>query len=177
METYTHLKPDNINNTTANFYFLPKIHKKVVKGRPIISGNGCPTDKISAFVDDHIKSYVKKLPSYVKDTSDVIRKLDIFSHSQRESGKPDNEIILVTMDVTYLYTNIPNHEGILSVIKTIEPTYDRKASIRNLLTAILHMNNFQFNGKKYLQVGGTAMGTRLAPSYANLFMGKLENKI
>ncbi len=28
VETYTHLKPDNINNTTANFYFLPKIHKK-----------------------------------------------------------------------------------------------------------------------------------------------------
>ena len=28
----------------------------------------------------------------------------------------------------------------------------------------------------YLQVHGTAMGTRMAPSYANLFMGKLERK-
>ncbi len=39
------------------------------------------------------------------------------------------------------------------------------------------MNNFNFNGKNYLQVGGTAMGTRLAPSYANIFMGRLEQKI
>ena len=38
------------------------------------------------------------------------------------------------------------------------------------------MNNFTFNGGNYLQVGGTAMGTRLAPSYANLFMGQLEEK-
>ncbi len=71
-ETYTHLKPDNVKNRTANFYFLPKIHKKVVKGRPIISGNGCPTEKLSAFVDDHIKCFVKQLPSYVKDTTDFI---------------------------------------------------------------------------------------------------------
>ena len=28
---------------TANFYFLPKIHKTTITGRPIISGNGCPT--------------------------------------------------------------------------------------------------------------------------------------
>ena len=39
------------------------------------------------------------------------------------------------------------------------------------------MNNFTFNGGNYLQVGGTAMGTRLAPSYANLFMGQLEEKL
>ena len=35
---------------------------------------------------------------------------------------------------------------------------------------VLTMNNFEFNGEHYLQVGGSAMGTRLAPSYANLFM-------
>ncbi len=38
----------------------------------------------------------------------------------------DNELILVTMDVTSLYTNIPNHEGIVSVIKMLEPTYNRR---------------------------------------------------
>ena len=36
------------------------------------------------------------------------------------------------------------------------------------------MNNFSFNNEHYLQVHGTAMGTRMAPSYANLFMGKFE---
>ncbi len=81
------------------------------------------------------------------------------------------------MDVTSLYTNIPNHEGILSVIKMLEPTYNWRVSLnslRKLLTAVLHLNNFQFNGKRYLQTGGTVMGTRLTPSYANVFWGKLE---
>ena len=32
----------------------------------------------------------------------------------------------------------------------------------------------QFNGDNYLQIRGTAMGTRVAPSYANLFMQQLE---
>ena len=34
--------------------------------------------------------------------------------------------------------------------------------------------NFEFNGQHYLQVQGTAMGTKLAPAYANMFMGRLE---
>ena len=36
------------------------------------------------------------------------------------------------------------------------------------------MNNFCFNGKHYLQTHGTAKGTRMALSYANLFLAKFE---
>ena len=36
------------------------------------------------------------------------------------------------------------------------------------------MNKFQFNRENYLQIGGTAMGTRVAPFYANIFMPNLE---
>ncbi len=60
IETYVHLKPEKSMNRTSKFYFLTKIPKKEVKGRPIINGNGWPTEKISAFVDDHIKGFVKK---------------------------------------------------------------------------------------------------------------------
>ena len=35
---------------------------------------------------------------------------------------------------------------------------------------------FEFNGDHYLQVGGTAMGTALAPNYANIFMDKFETR-
>ena len=41
---------------------------------------------------------------------------------------------------------------------------------------VLTMNNFQFNYKNYLQINGTAMGTRVTPTYANLFMSDFENK-
>ncbi len=114
-------------------------------------------------MDSHIKGFVKTLLSYIKDTTYFIRKLELFSNERRT--QPDNELILVTIDTTLLYTNIPNHEGIVSIIKTLEPTYNRRVSLnslRKLLTAVLHLNNFQFNGKNYLQVGGTAMGIRLA---------------
>ena len=39
------------------------------------------------------------------------------------------------------------------------------------------MNNFTFNSKHYLQKHGTAMGTKMAPSYANLFLGKFEHDV
>ena len=41
---------------------------------------------------------------------------------------------------------------------------------------ILTLNNFIFNGKHYLQIKGCAMGTKCAPSYANLFMDNFESK-
>ena len=38
------------------------------------------------------------------------------------------------------------------------------------------LNNFVFNGINYLQKKGCAMGTKCAPSYANIFMGWFEEK-
>ena len=45
-----------------------------------------------------------------------------------------------------------------------------------LLEKVLKTNNFDFAGRHFLQVGGTAMGTKVAPSFANTFMGWLESK-
>ena len=46
--------------------------------------------------------------------------------------------------------------------------------IFRLIKFILENNVFCFNGKYVLQVCGTAMGTRMAPCYANIFMAELE---
>ena len=83
--------------------------------------------------------------------------------------------------MTSLYTNIPNNEGIEAAAKflyrnrkaTENPT---NTSICKLLELVLTTNNFEFDDKDFLQVGGTAMGTKLAPSFANLFMGDFEEK-
>ena len=49
-------------------------------------------------------------------------------------------------------------------------------SICNLLHLVLHCNNFQFDNKHYFQTGGTAMGTKLASSFVNIFMGWFKDK-
>ena len=78
-----------------------------------------------------------------------------------------------------LYTNIPHNEGI-DACRHFLNTRDRNASpistetLCDLIRMILTMNNFSFNEKHYLQTHGTTMGTRMAPSYANLFLAKFE---
>ena len=43
-----------------------------------------------------------------------------------------------------------------------------------LLEINLTKNDFEFDSKFYLQVKGTAMGKKFAPSYANIFMADWE---
>ena len=49
-------------------------------------------------------------------------------------------------------------------------------SLLRLLTLVLRTNNFTFCGKHFLQVGGTAMGTKAAPNYAINYMHCWEKK-
>ena len=46
-----------------------------------------------------------------------------------------------------------------------------------MLIFILQNNHFTFNGKTYLQIHGTSMGTPFAPNYANIFMAEIERNI
>ena len=38
------------------------------------------------------------------------------------------------------------------------------------------LNNFVFNGINYIQINGASMGTKCAPTYASLFMGRFEEE-
>ena len=76
------------------------------------------------------------------------------------------------MDVKALYTNIPNNEGIAAV-KRKHNNYTKKTVatkvIATFLALILTLNN-------YLQIKGRVMGTLCAPTYANIFMSKFEER-
>ena len=49
--------------------------------------------------------------------------------------------------------------------------------ICNLAHQVLTKNYFTFNKQLYIQKQGTAMGTRMAPNYAIIFMHYLESNI
>jgi hypothetical protein len=89
--------------------------------------------------------------------------------------------LLVTLDVNSLYTNIPNREGVeaarvtLNKYRTMRDILPSNDSLIELLRLVLTKNNFSFNGNYFLQVGGTAMGTKVAPSYAINYMGSFED--
>ena len=74
--TFDYLKPDKPK--ARRFYLLPKIHKVNNPGRPIISANGHPTEKISKFVDFHLQPqpHVEALSSHLKDTTDYLQKME-----------------------------------------------------------------------------------------------------
>ena len=151
---------------------LPKIHKPNNPGRPIVNGIGSITEKISAYVDQEIRHLVPTIPSYLKDIS---RLLQILLGKTLAPGD-----ILVTIDVKSLYTNIPHTEGIAALNKTLDETDIhpmKKLLICRLANLVLTKNYFVFNKKPYRQIQGTAMGTRMAPSYANIFMKYVETKL
>ncbi len=161
---------------TPLFYLLPKIHKGITPppGRPILSANDSPTERISEFVDFFLRPLVELLPSYIRDTTDLIVKLAAL-------GTPPRNCLLVTLDVISLYPSIPILEGLRAswdALRRVRPSGSTptNTSILRLLRLVLLKNNFEFNGKHYLQIAGTAMGTRVAPSFANLFMGHFEEK-
>ena len=146
-----------------------------VSDRPIISGNGCPTERISQFVYHFLKEVAPLGKSFLKDTTTFLQCI-------RDIDTVDTSCLLVALDVTSLYTNIPNDEGIRAVEIALEEhrplgTEPLNNSIIDLLRLVLTCNNFTFNGEHYLQVGSTAMGTKAAPNYAVNFMNFFEKPL
>jgi len=129
------------------FYTLTKIHKPTVVGRPIISGCDGPTERISCFVNRLIHPIAQQQQSYMKDSKDFINFI--------ENTKLPKNTILASMDVTSLYTNTPQEEGITTAWKAYEDFYKNHLPIptkflRRMLCLILKENSFQFNRRQSL---------------------------
>lgn len=156
------------------FYLLPKIHKKadswpqpgrMPEGRPIVSDCSSESYRVSEYIDSFISPLACRHPAYLKDTYGFVDKI---------RGKPVSEnSFLVTGDVSSLYTNM-NLDRICAVIREAfnsNPDALRPSEeIIELLDLTLKNNDFEFNNEYYLQVHGTAMGKRYAPSLANLYL-------
>lgn len=160
------------------FYLLPKIHKnsnswtvpkKVPPGRPIVSDCSSETYHTAEFVEYHLNAISQKHKSYLKDTYDFINKT--------KNLVIPSDAFLFTIDIDSLYTNIETQAGIEAVRECMKKHPNPKRPdeyVLKLLEINLTKNDFEFNGKCYLQTKGTAMGKTFAPSYANIFMASWE---
>ena len=140
-----------------------------------MSGDGCSTERISQLVDFFWQPGVKRIRSYIKDTTYFLSVLS-------QTDTLDEGDILVTLNMYPVCTQkIPNIEGIeaYNLVLNDERVYSRSLtndSLMKVLTLVLGKNSFDFNEKHYLQIGGTAICTRVVPLYANTFMGWYEIK-
>lgn len=154
------------------FYHLPKVHKCIDDplGRPIILGINGPTSNLSHFIDLYFQEYVGELKSYLKDSDGLIKILKTLEWNE--------DIKFLTMDVTSLYSKINHENGIQCVERYLQQDAEvpecQRTFLLDGLSLILHNYFFEYNGAIYHQRRGTAMGTRVAPAYANLFMGCSE---
>ena len=170
--------PDNPRQRC--FYLLPKIHKdpqswsvpfEMPPGRPIVSDCDSETYGTAQYIEYFLNPISTRHPSYIKDTYDFISKI-------RELTLPP-DCFLFTIDIDSLYTNIETPAGLEAVTEWFSryPNKNRPDSILlKLLEINLNKNDFEFDTKFYLQVKGTAMGKRFAPSYANIFMARWEER-
>lgn len=160
------------------FYLLPKIHKdpnkwhkpfEIPPGRPIVSDCNSESYRSAEYIDYYLNPLAKLHKSYIKDTYDFIDKI-------KNLIIPDNSI-LFTIDVDSLYTNIVTTEGIQAVKDIFLKNQIKNRPDKELLKLLeinLTKNDFEFDGKFYLQTKGTAMGKKFAPAYADIFMAAWE---
>ena len=161
---------------TSPFYLLRKIHKPGNPGKPIASVCCCPTENIASYLDQIMCPLVRNLGTYVKDTNHALRIFNDFHFDNTTTG----ERFLYTMDIKSLYTVIPNNSGLeaLAYFLNKRPVLDPPTStLTRLAELMMTLNAFTFNGDFYQQIGGVAMGSKMGPSYACLFVGYVEERI
>ena len=109
-------------------------------------------------------------PSYIQDKPDFIDEIN-------KGPKLDENVMLVIMDATALYDNIPHKE----VIECLgEALYERQnpkvptGFIQRMMKVVLEWNLFMFHDATYLQK--IAMGIHPAPNYLDIFMARKIDK-
>lgn len=86
---------------------------------------------------------------------------------------------MATLDVSLLYTNISHKDAIDTIFhffSQLPPSPFRSPILilRDLVYFVLKNNILSFNNEFFVQLHGVAMGTKLAPSLATLFLSITE---
>ncbi len=165
------------NVSSQRMYFLRKVHKNPHQLWPIVSCHSGPTEKISKLANNILKDYLSIVPALVTSTNQVIHAIE-----QLKIPEDNKKILtLATLDVKALYPLIPHGIRVAFALQqaiTTHPpsskTHPLKTMLREMLTLILQGNTFEFTAKHFKQVKDVAMGTPVAPTLANFFMGKVE---
>ena len=170
-QEYFKLKPTGTQ--PPRFYGLPKIHKDGIPMRPIVSYTGTPLYEISKYIANILRPYGKLKEQHTHSS----KSFSTFICQQKI--EPDE--IMVSFDVTSLYTTIPIDEALLIIRDLLE--HDQKLADRTLLSPkqildlldiLLRTTYFKFNGDFYQQTDGAAMGGPTSAIVSEIYIQSLE---
>ena len=108
---------------------------------------------------------MRNVKSYLRNSMDLVRTL--------RTLKVRPNAYLITLDIESLYTNISHEEAVMSFLK-IHRKHPQKIFLLDLLKYVLKNNVFKFGEHHFTQLHGIAMGTKLAPALATIYIGDLE---
>lgn len=161
------------NSLPPKIYFQPKIHKPQVPLRPIVSNINALTYKLSRFCASVLSNIVGKSEYHVKDSWSFVREI------KGTFVPPDH--VLISLDVTSLYTNIPINLALAVIGKNWNiiknHTTIKKKCFTKAVKLCLNSTSFIHDNQHYRQIFGCAMGSPISPVIANLVMENLEQKI
>ncbi|VDL85846.1 unnamed protein product [Schistocephalus solidus] len=138
---------------------LPKVHNHGAPLRPIISLSGTPTFNLAKWL-------FRRLNCLTSDSDTTVRLTAHFLERLRGLHLKANEV-MVSFDVTSLFTSIPQSLAIETVGDLPENRYDevinkpKQGHLIQLLTFCLK-TYFTFEGTVFEQIKGTRMGSPLS---------------
>ena len=157
-----------IDYKLPDFYMIIKVHKDPVAGRPIVPQHSWLTSNLSRYLAVELNKVVVNLPekSVLQGSKELLITLEPMWVPQSAT--------LFTFDVVNLYPNLDTETTVNNVLKIMG---DRHHHIQELLTFVMQNNYFKFGTQIYKQNTGCAMGTAVAPPYANLGLATDEREI
>jgi len=162
-----------LNCTNANLprcYGLPKIHKENAPLRIIVSSLGSPAYNVAYFIHKTLYNTIEKPKSHIKDGWS-------FANTINNKTINDNDI-LISLDVSSLFTNIPKNLVITAIEKRwTDIEKNTNFNLNQFIYAIetvLDSTSFSFNGEFFEQIFGSPMGSPLSPIIADMVMDDLE---
>lgn len=148
------------------FYVTQKVHKNIEPP----SGRGCVGDRRSlGMYIKRTKHLVMELPSFVLDSSDILRKL-------KDIIIPE-DCVLAGVDLESIYSSIPHKAGVHVVSQWLEachPLAGPHEFLIELLKMVLDNNCFMFNKKFFSPGEGRSHGSRICPFICLFTSGRVE---
>ena len=142
---------------------------------PIVSACGTATYNTATFITKILQNYCGKTSSFVKDSTDFIKKI------KHLSINPEEET-LVSFDVSVLFTSIPVPVALQVINSKISICINFTNVCKTLTVKFIKLLEFTltncifcFNKKFYKQLQGAAMGSPVSPVIANIYMGYFES--